>query len=156
MAVKTLTSTAGLAAQPRFHHQGEVVAWADYSGQGSLSASDVILMIKVPDQVDVTDGAIIGAYGGTGGNSLKLGFDNDDDALIADSSFSNTAQMVRANTALLPFRVSLSTTADIQRGYQWCKLTVLTAQPAASGSVSMSLSVMLKYVAAGNIRPGRL
>jgi hypothetical protein len=156
MAVKTLTSTAGIAATPRFHHQGEVVAWADYSGQGSLSASDVILMIKVPDQVDVTDGALIGSYGAAGGNSLKLGFDNDDDALIVDSSFSNTAQMLRANTALLPFRVSLSTTADIQRGYMWCKVTAFTAQPIGSASVSMSLSVMLKYVAAGNIRPGRL
>ncbi|HEU4344819.1 MAG TPA: hypothetical protein VFU31_24990 [Candidatus Binatia bacterium] len=157
MAVKTLTSTAGIAAVPRLHHQGEVVVWADYSGQGSLSLSDVILMVKVPDQVDITDGALIGSYGTAAGNTFKLGVDADDAAIItAGTSFSNTAILLRANAATLPFRVSLSSTADIQRGYTWAKITAVVVQPIGSASVSMSMSVMLKYVAAGNIRPGRL
>lgn len=157
MAVKTLTSTAGVAAVPRLHHIGETVVWADYSGQGSLSASDVILMIKVPDQVDITDGALIGSYGTAAGNTFKLGVDADDDAIItAGTSFSDAAILLRANAPTLPFRVSLSTTADIQRGWTWCKITGVVMQPIASASVSMSLSVMLKYCAAGQLRGGRL
>jgi len=144
MAVQTLTAS-DQTATPRLVHAGVTAARATYThgGATSLSASDIIFMIKIPNQTWILDGYIKGTCGGST-NSFKVGTVADDDACGTLLTLSETQQFRRfadsqgagigtANT--MPFKVSLSDSARPQ--YTWLQLTFSGVSATATASIDV-------------------
>lgn len=138
MAALTYTATSTTAV--RLNERGVTYAMATYThgGATSLSASDIIYMVKVPTGCMILDGYISGTAGGdamvfdvgiipggSGGTSLT------DNNLAAALTLSATAQMVRFNAAL-PLRIS---TSDDAVPYNWVQLTRTSGTSTATASI---------------------
>lgn len=141
MAALTYTATSTTAA--RLNERGVTIATAIYNHNGatSLSASDIIFMVKVPTGVVILDGYMAGTAGGdamlfdvgiipggSGGTTLT------DNNLAAALTLSETSQMKRFNAGTLPLRISVS---DDQVPYNWVQLTRTSGTSTATASITL-------------------
>lgn len=142
----TVTASDQLA-MPRASHVGPCVARATYTQNGAtLSASDIVLGVKIPNGAWITDGYISG-NGGSSALILRVGVQSGaNTTLLSLGTLSATEQMVRFNGGSLPFKVSLSDDAALQ--YSYVYLTVNTiASPTATGSIQL----LVRYAMPGAI-----
>lgn len=132
MAAFTLTASDQNAAV-RGHHNGLNVIYRTFTlnGAASLSASDVILVARIPNQAWLVDAYISGTTGGDA-TIWKLGTSVSDCALIALGTLSATAQLKRADRPL-PFKVSLSDDAVPQNA--WLFATRISGTSTATASI---------------------
>jgi hypothetical protein len=146
MAVATLTASSQTAT-PRAVHVGANYATGTYTlnAAGSTTVSDVLLMVKVPDQATIVDGYAVGTNG-SAGTSFKIGTTADDDALHVTASFSATSQLTRFSAATLPFKVSLSD--DAEPKWTWVKME---RSANASGTLTESIRLVVVYTMPGAI-----
>ena len=144
MAAITYTATA-VSRPPRVHPTAltNVVVSYTLGGAGSLSASDVILICKIPDQVTVVDGYISGTCGGdatiwkVGIGTTHAATGTTNEAVFgAVATLSETAQM-KTFTGL-PYRVSLSATED--QAWTYVMLTRVSGTSTATASIQLSIS----------------
>lgn len=132
-------------ANPRLAYEGVTTARGQYTANGvTVSVSDTILMVKVPNGATIIDGYISGTAG-SGGIVFEIGVAGTDNNLAAALTLSATAQLVRFNAGGLPVKVSLSDDAVPQ--WSWVFATV------ASGSacVTASINLVVNYAAPGAI-----
>jgi hypothetical protein len=146
MAVASTTASSATAT-PRAIHAGLNVATATYTlnAAASTTLSDVLLMVKIPDQATIVDGYVVGTNG-SAATTFKIGTSADDDALHVAASFSATAQLTRFSAATLPFKVSISDDAEPKWTYVKMERTAN-----ASGTLTESIRLVVKYVMPGNI-----
>lgn len=152
MAAWTLTSTD---SNVRLLHDCATTKRVSFTlnGAASLSASDVILLAKVPDQVYITDWTVAGTAGGDA-QLFKLGVGTaqgatggttGETALAAAITFSATAQIKsRATNGVNAAKVSLSSDADVK--WTWVYLT----RTSGTSTATASLELTLTYVPTGN------
>lgn len=140
----TVTGTFA-SASPRLAYEGPSVARGQYTANGvTVSVSDTILLVKVPNGATIIDGYISGTHG-SGAGIFEIGVMGVDNNLGSAMTLSATAQLVRFNSAQLPLKVSLSDDAVPQ--WSWVMATV------AGGSVCVTASINLcvTYAAPGAI-----
>jgi hypothetical protein len=140
----TVTGTFANAS-PRLSYEGMTVARGQYTANGvTVSVSDTILMVKVPNGATIIDGYISGTAG-SGAIVFEIGVAGTDNNLAAALTLSATAQLGRFNNGGLPYKVSLSDDAVPQ--WSWVTATV------ASGSActTASINLVVKYTAPGCI-----
>lgn len=142
MATRT-TAAAVSTVQPRLVHAGLNVATASYHANGNTtSASDVILMTKIPNKATIVDWYVRG-HAGSSTTTFKLGFPGSDQAL---GLFTLGATDSRVNgVTALPYTVNLSDDAVQSVTLQ------ATANTVASATVTASFAIVVNYVAQGNI-----
>jgi hypothetical protein len=140
MAVFTVTASDA-TAQPRQVHTGENVVRTHLNTAmlpASFSASDIVLIAKIPNQSLITDFYASGFVGGDG-TVFKIGTAADDDAVAVVMTFSATAALKRADAATLPFKVSLSDDAQPQWTY------LFATRISGTGTSTCSLQFVVKY-----------
>lgn len=145
MAAATYTAS-DQTATPRLNHEGVTVARATFTlaAAGSLSASDVIFLVKVPNQTWILDAYVAGTAGGDA-QLFQLGTAADEDGVGINLTFSETAALKRANASTLPFKVSLSDSARPQ--WTWLRLT----RTSGTSTATMSVNVVVMYAADGAV-----
>lgn len=143
MAALTFTATT-LPDQPRVNADGGPVAQsAKYVATATLSASDVIQMIRLPEGARILDGYLSGKVGGTTSLIVKVGVGAaaaTDDDLIAAITLSGTTKLTRFDgSAGLPY-VTPTIAAATYPKYNW--LTVTGSSGSFTGSVSIQITVI--------------
>jgi hypothetical protein len=145
MAVNSLTASSATAT-PRAVHVGSNFAQGTVTFNGvSTTLSDVLLMVKVPDQATIVGGYVIGTNGSVS-TTYKIGTSADDDALHVAASFSATSQLTRFSAATLPFKVSISDDAEPKWTYVKMERVL---NP--STTTTESIRLVVEYVMPGNI-----
>lgn len=139
----TRTASSQFAA-PRASHEGLTVAKATITVAGTVSASEVILAIKIPHGATVLDGYISGMCN-EGAHVWKVGTAADDDFAGALLTLSATAQMKRFDGGSMPFKVSLSDDANPQ--WTWLKLEKVSG----SATTTASIQVVVNYAMPGAV-----
>jgi hypothetical protein len=152
MAAWTLTSS-DVANVPRLEHTGVTVKNISFTlgAAQSFSASDVILLAKVPDQVNIVDWTLRGMAGGDG-QVFNLGVGTaqggtggagagGETALSAAFTLSATAQTHRGTGNV--YKVSLSGDAEVQ--WTW----VYAVRTSGTSTATASLQLTLYYVPDG-------
>ena len=142
MAALTYTAT-DTVNPPRLNHSGvtTVVARYTHGGATSLSASDLIYMVRVPNKVQILDGYITGTCGGdatvwdVGVSSQGTFTDNN---LGAALTLSETSALKRFNGISLPVKISL--TDDASPLSTWVILTRTSGTSTATASIVLTLS----------------
>lgn len=137
MAVATLTASSQTAT-PKAFHSGLTSARCTFTlnasgATGSTTASDVILLVKVPNGAVIVDGFISG-FGGSAAHIVKVGTAADDDALTAAATLSATVQRNDFDGGSMPFKVSLSD--DVVPQWTWVK-----AETVSVGSSTQTVSI---------------
>ena len=142
MAIATYTAT-DTVNPPRLNHSGvtTVVARYTHGGATSLSASDLIYMVRVPNKVQILDGYITGTCGGdatvwdVGVSSQGTFADNN---LGVALTLSETSALKRFNGINLPVKISLSD--DASPLSTWVILTRTSGTSTATASIVLTLS----------------
>lgn len=148
MAAWTLTSTD--VGQPvRLNDDCVTTKYVSFTlgAAASLSASDVILLARVPDQCTITDWHIAGTAGGDA-TVFKLGVGSSgggtggagsagESGLSGGITFSATAQSFRRTTGA-PYKVSLSDDAMPQ--WTWVYLVRTSGTSTATASIQLTLT----------------
>lgn len=147
MPAWTLTSTDSVV---RLLPEGPTYKQVSFTlgGAQSLSASDVILLAKVPNQVYITDWSLFGTAGGDA-QIFKLGVGTaqgatggtaGETALASAITFSATGALKTrsAQTALANAKVSLSSDAEVQ--WTWVYLTRTSGTSTATASLQLTLT----------------
>ena len=144
----TITGTFATAT-PRLNWEGLTVARGLYQASGAtVSVSDTYLAVKVPNGATIVDGYIGGTVG-TAATVFKvgtIGANQADNACGSTMTLSATAQLVRFNSAQLPYRVSLSDDAVPQ--WAWVGITVNSS---VSVCATASINLVVTYAANGAI-----
>ncbi len=151
MAATTFTSTDGVTRIAPLPHTG-VQAWtAKYVRVETvtLSTSDEVLMMKLPNHITILDAFIRADTKSTTSGKFKVGVAGTDNNIIGTFSGSDGGVIVRSEGISLPLTVSLSDSGD--NVYSWVKLTVNSGATTTSASVSFALTVL--YTRSGNV-PG--
>lgn len=149
MAATTFTSTNGGTRIAPLPHTG-VQAWtAKYVRvqTATLSTSDEVLMMKLPNHITILDAFIRADTKSTVSGKFKVGVAGTDNNLIETFSGSDGGVMVRSAGIDLPVEVSLSDSGD--NVYTWVKLTVNSGATTTSATVSFALTVY--YTKSGNV-----
>lgn len=149
MAATTFTSTDGLSRIAPLPHTG-VAAWTSHYTRvqtTTLSTSDEVLMMKLPNHITILDALIRADTKSTTSGKFKVGVAGTDNNIIETFSGSDGGVTVRASGAAMPFEVSLSDSGD--NVYTWVKLTVNSGATTTSASVSFALTVF--YTRNGNV-----
>lgn len=148
MAAQTFTSTDGVTRVAPLPHIG-VAAWtAKYTRvqTATLSTSDEVLMMKLPNHITILDALIRADTKSTVSGKFKVGVAGTDNNIIETFSGSDGGVTVRGTGAALPLDVSLSDSGD--NVFTWVKLTVNSGATTSSASVSFALTVF--YTRKGN------
>ena len=148
MAAWTLTST-DVDKPVRLNEKGSTVKYVSFTlnAAASLSASDVILLARVPDQCTIHDWHIAGTAGGDA-QVFKLGVGvaagatggagaAGESGLSGAITFSATAQSFRRTTGA-PYKVSLSDDAMPQ--WTWVYLVRTSGTSTATASIQITLT----------------
>lgn len=145
MATTTLTG-ASSAVLPRLAHTGINVVQQVYTGAGAtLSASDILLSVKIPNRATVVD-AYIRGHGGATTTILKLG-DSGSDGRFGLFTLIATDTLVRPTGATsFPYTYALSDDAVNQ--FATLQITVSSAP---SPTATSSFVLVVFYTAPGNI-----
>jgi hypothetical protein len=139
------THTASLeTAQPRLYHGGVTAARAQWTAGETISASAIVQMIKIPNHCWVLDGYVTGVSGAAD-TVWKVGVVAESDCSAAITLSSTASAHRRFNAVGLPFKVSLSDSANPQ--YTWLYLTHSTG----SVTTTHSLQVCVFYAATGAV-----
>ena len=138
MAAGTFTAT-DTPSQPRLVEISDTFVRAVWTcgAAGSLSASDIVYMAKIPAGVYVLDGYISGTTGGDG-TVWKIGctgINGTEDILATGLTLSATAQMKRFNGLTLPFKTSVSD--DAVNRFVWIYLTRTSGTSTATASIQL-------------------
>lgn len=146
MATKTSTAV-GSTVMPRLIHAGVNVVNAVFvAGGATVSAGDVIQMVKVPHGARIVD-VMVGGNSVNTGLGISVGDGSLSNRFITTVSLSSTSLIFRMNNpAGMGHAVSLSDDATVQ--YDTIDITV---QDTASASVTASIELTVWYVAPGNI-----
>lgn len=144
MALSTYTASSQTAT-PKSTHTGLVFAHGTFTlnAAASTTISDVILLVKVPNHATIVDGYVTGTQPG-GAYVVKVGTQDDDDALTTAATLSATSQKNDFDAATLPFKVSFSD--DVNPQYRWVRAEVVTD---ASSSLTMSIKCVVVYTMDG-------
>jgi hypothetical protein len=144
MAGQTFTATT-LIDQPRVISDGINIMTAKYVATATtLSVSDIIAMMKIPEGATVIDGYISGKVSSTTALAtiLKVGFGfaaSTDDDLLATATVSSTTKLIRFDGGSgLPYLTPTIAAATYPK-YNW--LTVTCVSASATASVSLQVSV---------------
>jgi hypothetical protein len=140
MAVFTVTASDATAL-PRLVHTGETVVRTHLNTAmlpASFSASDIILIAKIPNKVLITDFYASGFVGGDG-TVFHIGTAANENAVTSAMTFSATAELKRANSPNLPYKVSLSDDAQPQWTY------LFAARASGTSTSTCSLQFVVKY-----------
>src|SRR5262245_17522947 len=113
-----------------------------HNNGASFSASDIILVARVPNQCYLVDAYITGTCGG-GTTIWKLGTSASDCCLIALGTLSETAQMRRADGGGLPFKVSVSDDAVPQTAW------VFATRISGTATNTASIQFVIRYYVGG-------
>lgn len=145
MATTTLTGATS-AVLPRLAHTGINCVQQVYTGNGAtLSASDILLTLKIPNRATVVD-AYVRGHGGATTTVLKLG-DTTTDGRFGFFTLGATDTMVRPQgAATFPHTYALSDDAVNQ--FATLQLTVNSAP---SPTATSSFVLVVFYTAPGNI-----
>lgn len=151
MAATTFTSTDGLTRVAPLPHTG-VAAWTTKYVRAqttTLSTSDEVLMMKLPNHITIVDAFIRADTKSTVSGVFKVGVAGTDNNLIGTFSASDGGVTVNGATVLPtgPVEVSLSDSGD--NVFTWVKLTVNSGATTSSATVSFALTVL--YTASGNV-----
>jgi hypothetical protein len=143
MAALTFTATT-LPDQPRvLSDGGPVIQTAKYVATATLSASDVIQMIRLPEGARVIDGYLSGKVGGTTSLLVKVGLvaaSATDGNLISAITLSGTTKLTRFDGGSgLPV-ASPAILAATYPKYNWLVLTGVSGS--FTGSVSVQVTVI--------------
>lgn len=149
MAATTFTSTDGLSRIAPLPHTGLQVWTTHYTRveTTTLSTSDEVLMMKLPNHITIVDAMIRADTKSTVSGKFKVGVAGTDNNLIPTFSASDGGVTVRSTAPELPLEVSLSDSGD--NVYTWVKLTVNSGATTTSQSVSFALTVF--YTRNGNV-----
>lgn len=157
MAALTFTASDQLA-QPRSNPDGLNVARVSYVGLAvSLSVSDVILMVKLPEGAVIIDGYLSGKVGAVASMIIKAGIlpgTATDDDFIANgavingtastTTLSGTTKLIRFDgNAGLPYVLPAIAAATYPK-YTYATVTMVSGS--STGSVSLQMTVV--YLAA--------
>lgn len=147
MAGQTFTATT-YPNQPRNLSDGVNIATARYvATTTSLSVSDVIRMIPIPEGATIVDGFVSGKVSSTTALATicKVGFGvaaTTDDDLLATATFSSTTKLMRFDgPAGLPYATPTIAAATYPK-YNWLTITCISA----STTASISLQVCVTYL----------
>lgn len=141
MAVRTSTASSQTAT-PKAQHIGVTVARSTFTldGAASTTASDVVLLVKIPNGAVIVDGYIQGSSAGAG-DVWKVGTAADDNCCSSTITLSATGQLVRFGGATtLPFKVSLSD--DAEPKWTWLKAENISV---GSSSTTLSMACVVYY-----------
>ena len=142
MAGVTFTATLQ-PSQPRAIADGVNIVNARYIGSASLSTSDVILMLPLPEGAVIIDGYVSGKLGGAAASIIKCGIGGaaaTDDDLIAAITISATTVLTRfTGAAGLPYATPAIAAATYPK-QNW--LTITGVSGSSTGSVSLQVSVI--------------
>lgn len=141
MAVWTATASDALAT-PRLTHVGETTVRTHFGGNASFpasfSASDIILIAKIPHGVLITDFYMSGIVP-SDATIFKVGTAADDAGVAVALTLSATAALKRSDSAKLPFKVSLSDDASPQWTY------LFATRVSGTATTTASLQFVVKY-----------
>lgn len=132
-------------AVPRSVHVGSNFAKGVYTAGGTLTASDIILGVKVPHGAEIVGGYISG-HVDNAACVLKVGVSGADTALLSAGTLSATAQLTRFNGGSLPRKISLSDDANPQ----W-QHVFLTVNSGGTDTATASIVLVVEYVMPGAI-----
>jgi len=142
MAGTTFTATLQ-PTQPRQMPDGISIATAKYvSASSSLSVSDVIKMLQLPEGAVIIDGYVSGAVGATGSLVIKCGIGgatSTDDDLISAVTISGTTKLTRFDgSAGLPYATPSVAAATYPKS-NWVTITGVSGSTTASVSLQISV-----------------
>jgi hypothetical protein len=142
MAAVTFTSTDGIAADVKLNQNGVTVATSHYvkAQTSTLSVSDEVLMMKIPNHVTILDAYLVADTKSTVSGTFKLGVAGTDDNIMTALSASDGGVLLRANAVTLPLVVSL--TDSTENAWTWLKMTCAAKPTTASASYSFALTVL--------------
>jgi hypothetical protein len=142
MAAVTFTSTDGIAANVKLNQNGVTVATSHYvkAQTSTLSVSDEVLMMKIPNHVTILDAYLVADTKSTVSGTFKLGVAGTDDNIMTALSASDGGVLLRANAVTLPLVVSL--TDSTENAWTWLKMTCAAKPTTASASYSFALTVL--------------
>lgn len=147
MAVFTVTASDSLAFV-RQTETGESVVRTHLGGSqlpASFSASDIVLIAKIPNQATITDFWLAGIVP-SDATVFKVGTSADDDAISAALTLSATAAVKRFDAgATMPFKVSLSDDANPQWTY------LFATRVSGTSTNTCSIQFVVKYAMPGAI-----
>jgi len=141
MAATTFTSTDGVLRVAPLPHTG-VQAWnARYTRiqTTTLSTSDEVLMMKVPNHITILDAYIRADTKSTVSGKFKVGVAGTDNNIIETFSGSDGGVTVRSAMINGPVTVSLSDSGD--NAYTWVKLTCNSGATTSSTTISFALTI---------------
>lgn len=143
MAAQTFTATT-TPDQPRNLDFGLNIATAKYVAPAtSLSLSDVIQMIRLPEGATVVDGYVSGKCGATTSLVIKVGVGAagaNDAVFVSSVTISATTKLTRFDgNAGLPYLTPTIAAATYPK-YNWLTIT------GVSGSVTASISLQVSVI----------
>lgn len=141
----TTHTASGASAQPRLYHGGVTATRAKFNANGAtISASHIILMCKIPNHVWVLDGYVSGVSGAAD-TVFKVGVVTESDCSAALTLSSTASALKRFDAVGLPFKVSLSDSANPQ--YTWLYMT----HTSGTTTTTHSFQVCVQYAATGAV-----
>lgn len=140
----TTYTASSQTATPRTLHVGLIPAFGTVTNNTiSYTASDVILLVKIPDRAIITGGFLTGTIGNVG-TTVKVGTSADDDACLVTGSLSLTSQRNNFSAVTLPFQVSLSD--DAEPKWTWLRAELVNGP---SSCISFSIKCYVEYCMPG-------
>ncbi len=145
MAGQTFTASTTLD-QPRNLSDGINIATAKYVAlTATLSVSDIIAMLKIPELATIVDGYVSGKVSSTTALAtvikVGLGFAAaTDDDFLAAATLSSTSQLTRF-TGPLPYLVPTIAAATYPK-FHWLTITGVTASTTASVSIQVCVTYL--------------
>ena len=149
MAATTFTSTDGYSRIAPLPHTG-VQAWtAKYVRvqTTTLSTSDEVLMMKLPNHITILDAFIRADTKSTVSGIFKVGVAGTDNNVIGTFSGSDGGVTVRSGMIAGPVEISLSDSGD--NVFTTVKLTVNSGATTTSATASFALTVF--YTKSDNV-----
>jgi hypothetical protein len=147
MAGQTFTATT-LPDQPRNMADGINIATAKYVAlTTSLSVSDVINMLRIPEGATILDGYISGKVSSTTALAtiVKVGMGNaaaTDDDFLATATLSSTTKMIRFDgSSGLPYKIADIAAATYPK-WSWLTVTCVSASTTASVSIQVCVTYL--------------
>lgn len=142
MAAVTFTSTDGIAAPVKLNATGVTYATSSYhaAATSTLSVSDEVLMMKIPNHVTILDAYLVADSKSTVSGTFKLGINGTDNNIMTALSASDGGVLLRANSTALPLDVSL--TDSTENAWTWLKMTCAAKPTTTSASYSFALTVV--------------
>lgn len=151
MAATTFTSTDGITRVAPLPHTGVAVWTAKYTRvqTTTLSTSDEVLMMKVPNHITIVNALIRADTKSSTSGVFKVGVAGTDNNIIGTFSGSDGGVTVNGATVLPNGPVTVSLSDSGENVWTWVKLTCNSGATTTSASVSFALTIF--YTRSGNV-----